>query len=98
MSFVVRVSPSAKADLLRLYAFLAEKDAVAARRAMVVIHRAFEGLESFPLSYRKMVRDDPTLREIIIPFGNSGYVASFRIRDDEVRILAIRHQFEDDYL
>lgn len=81
---------------MRLYIFLAEKDYRAARRSMVAIQRAFDGL--FPFSHRKMGPDDPTLREIIIPFGNSGYVASFRIRDDEVRILAIRHQIEDDYL
>ena len=39
-----------------------------------------------------------TLRELIIPFGNSGYVALFEIETGgHVTILALRHQREDDY-
>lgn len=98
MSFTVRISPAARADFRRLYMFLAEKDVAAARRGIDVIRQAFEVLKRFPYSCRKAVPDDPTLREMVIPFGNAGYVAAFRIRGNEVRILAIRHQFEDDYL
>lgn len=39
------------------------------------------------------------LRELLIPFGASGYVALFEIVNAEVvHVLAIRHQLEDDYL
>lgn len=98
MKFTVRVSPAARADLERLYEFLAQRDIAAARRSLGVIRQAFEGLTLFPYSCRKLLPDDPTLRELIIPFGNAGYVVAFRIHEKEVRILAIRHQFEEDYL
>jgi mRNA-degrading endonuclease RelE of RelBE toxin-antitoxin system len=39
------------------------------------------------------------LRELVIPFGSSGYVMLFEIDDaSTVIILAVRHQREDDYL
>jgi ParE toxin of type II toxin-antitoxin system, parDE len=38
--------------------------------------------------------ESPELRELIIEFGNSGYVALYRheIDDDAVYVLAFRHQ------
>ena len=40
----------------------------------------------------------PFLRDLVIPFGHSGYVALFEIEDAAtVTILAVRHQLEDDY-
>lgn len=50
-----------------------------------------------PFIYRK-AGTSPFLRELLIPFGNSGYVALFEIEDaSTVTILAVRHQLEDDY-
>ncbi len=38
------------------------------------------------------------LRELIVPFGCSGYVALFEIEDESnVTVVAVRHQLEDDY-
>ena len=38
------------------------------------------------------------LRELVIPFGASGYVALFEIvESDRVIVGAVRHQREDDY-
>jgi hypothetical protein len=40
----------------------------------------------------------PRWRELLIPFGHSGYVALFEIDDDRtVTVTAVRHQREDDY-
>lgn len=40
----------------------------------------------------------PFLRELIIPFGRSGYVALFEIEGaSHMLITAVRHQLEDDY-
>ncbi len=49
------------------------------------------------LGQRRSV-DEP-LRELVISFGRSGYIALYRFKpeSDEVRILAIRHQREIDY-
>lgn len=42
--------------------------------------------------------DNTFLRELIIAFGASGYVALFEIDDaSTVTVLAVRHPREDDY-
>lgn len=98
MSYRVRYTAAARADLRRLYGFLLERDLLAARRAREAIGKSIEVLREFPFSCRKATTDNPFLREIIIPFGASGYVALFEIEDDEtVTILAVRHQREADY-
>ena len=44
------------------------------------------------------LRSSPFLRELVIPFGASGYVALFEIvGNDRVIVGAVRHQREDDY-
>lgn len=102
MSFVVRYSASARDDLARLYDFLLDRATTAedldlAEQALAVIAAAVEALRRSPFIYRK-ADDDPFLRELLIPFGHSGYVALFEIEDAAtVTILAVRHQLEDDY-
>jgi hypothetical protein len=50
-----------------------------------------------PFTCRK-AGDSPFLRELVISFGATGYVALFEILDEqEVVIAAVRHQREDDY-
>ena len=97
--FVVRLTEEAEADLLRLFDFLLERDISTAERAELAIAKALELLEIFPFSCRKAAGGGGTfLRELIIPFGNSGYVALFEIEaGGYVTILAVRHQREDDY-
>lgn len=94
--FKVRFTPEAEADLLRLFDFLLEQDVAAAEAA----REAIELLEVFPFSCRKALGGDgnPFLRELIIPFGESGYVALFEIENrNTVTLLAVRHQREEDY-
>jgi len=98
--FTVRFTHEAEDDLLRLFDFLLAQDISAAERAEAAIAKAIELLEIFPFSCRKVVggSGSPFLRELIIPFGGSGYVALFEIDDPStVTILAVRHQREDDY-
>ena len=100
MKFKVRFTPEAEDDLLRLFDFLLELDLATAERAQSAVAKAMELLEIFPFSCRKAVGDrgSPFLRELLIPFGNSGYVALFEIEDKRtVTILAVRHQREEDY-
>ncbi len=102
MSFVVRYSASARDDLTRLYEYLLDRatsveDLDLAERALGAITGAVESLKRSPFIYRK-ADDDPFLRELLIPFGSSGYVALFEIEDAAtVTVLAVRHQLEDDY-
>ena len=98
--FKVRFTPEAEVDLLRLFDFLLEQDVAAAEKAREAITKAIELLEVFPFSCRKALGGDgnPFLRELIIPFGSSGYVALFEIENrDTVTLPAVRHQREEDY-
>jgi plasmid stabilization system protein ParE len=102
VSFVVRYSQSARDDLVRLYEYLLDRATTAedldlAERALAAITGAVESLKRSPFIYRK-ADVDPFLRELLVPFGSSGYVALFEIEDaTTVTILAVRHQLEDDY-
>jgi plasmid stabilization system protein ParE len=99
MSYRVRYTKAAREDLRRLFDFLLQKDIPAARRARDAIVKATDFLQDFPFTCRKADADNPFLRELVIPFGSTGYVALFEIEDQStVTILAIRHQREDDYL
>jgi len=98
MSYRVRYTRGAKNDIKHLYRFLLEYDIEVARRALKEIEKSIEFLRDFPFACRKAVHDNPFLREILISFGASGYVALFEIENAEVvTILAIRHQREQDY-
>lgn len=103
MTFRVRFTREAELDLVRLYEFILDRDVTdwaLAERALEAIRHAITGLERSPFSYRKASGgDSPFLREVVIPFGDSGYVALFEVEGgDVVTILAVRHQREDDYL
>jgi plasmid stabilization system protein ParE len=99
---VVRYSARAREDLERLYKYLIDRattteDLELAERALGVIVDAVDRLGRSPFIYRK-AGSSPFLRELLIPFGHSGYVALFEIEDaSTVTVLAVRHQLEDDY-
>ena len=94
----VRLSARAQADVTRLHQFLASKDAEAAKRAVLTIRDAFRTLTHAPMIGRP-IEDHPELRELVIDFGASGYLALYRPEPtlNTVTILAIKHQREDDY-
>lgn len=98
MSYQVRFAPRAADDLQRLFDFLAEQDLPAAERARAAIAQAISLLQSFPFTCRKALPDTPFLRELVIEFGRSGYVALYEIEAPEiVTVLAVRHQREGDF-
>ena len=98
MSYRVRFTKAARDDLLRLYEFQLERDIEVAERAVLAIGKSIELLREFPFTCRKVATENPFLRELVISFGASGYVALFEIEDQHtVTILAIRHQLEEDY-
>jgi len=88
---------SAIGDLQRLRDFLRPKDADAARRAGEAIRQGVRVLSAYPHMGR-IVDDLPeNYREWLIDFGDSGYVARYRVDQDAITILAIRHQKEIGY-
>lgn len=98
MSYQVRFAPRAADDLQRLFDFLAEQDLPAAERARAAIAQVISLLQSFPFACRKALPENPFLRELMIEFGRSGYVALYEIEAPEiVTVLAVRHQREEDF-
>lgn len=99
MTYRVRLTAEAFDDLNRLYGFLLKRDLDAAERALAAIERALALLAYSPFSCRKaLLQKNPRWRELLIPFGHSGYVALFEIDDDRtVTVTAVRHQREEDY-
>ncbi|MCV3735574.1 type II toxin-antitoxin system RelE/ParE family toxin (plasmid) [Rhizobium sp. TRM96647] len=97
MKYRLRYTEEALEDFDRLYDFLIAYDVALAERASSAIQSALAMLTEFPFSCRK-AQGDPLLRELLVPFGSSGYVVLFRIEDARtVTIAAVRHQREDDY-
>jgi plasmid stabilization system protein ParE len=104
VSFAVRFSDGALADLERLFEFLLDRatsvqDLDLAERAIAAIRSAAnDHLARTPFIFRK-AGSSPFQRELVIPFGGSGYVALYEIEPalDRVVVLAVRHQLEDDY-
>ena len=78
--------------------FLIKKNPQASRRAGQTIEHQFSLLKTEPKIGRPF-EELPELRELIIPFGDSGYVALYRheVKDESVYVLAFRHQKEAGY-
>ncbi len=88
----VIVTPEARADLLRLNAFLANQSPHAARQAMDAIDAGLRSLQRMPARAHR-ISDD--LHEFGIQFGRDGYVVQFRIDHGALVIARIFHMRED---
>ena len=103
MSFVVELSPTAEADLERLFDFMlgpadTTEDLDLAQAVIEAVRAtAQHRLAVTPFSFRKAAQN-PAQRELIIPFGGTGFVALYEIVSaSKVLVLAVRHQREEDY-
>ncbi|OCP22478.1 type II toxin-antitoxin system RelE/ParE family toxin [Ensifer sp. LC54] len=87
-------SPAAVRDLERLRKFLQPKSPSAAKRAGEAILKGVQALGAHP-NMGRLIDDLPDqYREWLIDFGDSGYVTRYRIDEDILTILAVRHQKE----
>ncbi|WP_372527632.1 type II toxin-antitoxin system RelE/ParE family toxin [Piscinibacter sp.] len=104
MTYTVLLTLEAQEDLERLFDFVLEReltreggDLDLAAEALAAIKAGLQVLERFPFTCRKAA-DNPFLRELVIPFGATGYVALFEVvNSTNVVVGAVRHQREDDY-
>lgn len=87
-------SPSALLDVQRLYRYLAPKNIDAAKRAVKAVRQGVKVLGQQPAVGRPIDDLPDDFREWIIDFGDSGYVVRYRINQDAVMILSVRHQKE----
>lgn len=90
-------TPAALRDLERLRRFLREANPTAARRAAQTILQATQALGAYPQMGRLIDDLSVEYREWPIDFGDSGYLARYRIDGETLVILAIRHQREAGY-
>jgi plasmid stabilization system protein ParE len=91
----LRFAPAALEDLERLAQFLRDSDPPAASPTIPMIIDGLRVLASHPLIGRPI---DTKRRELLIFRGRTGYLAqyTFRLAQDEVIVLAVRHQREVD--
>jgi plasmid stabilization system protein ParE len=94
----VVITAGAARGLERCRRFLAASNPRAATRAAEAIERQFALLETVPEAGRpfpEMIE----LRELVIAFGDSGYVALYLYvaTEEAVYVLAFRHQKEAGY-
>lgn len=104
MNYEAAFAPSARADLRRLYTWLLDRadtleDLALAERALAAIQTAVQvHLSRTPFIHRQIPGRPALRRELIIPFGATGYVALYEIvRPGFVLVLAVRYQREQDY-
>ncbi len=84
-------------NLERALEKLLGEDPAAGGATASAIESAVGTLAAHPLVGRRVEGD---LRELVISFGATGYVALYRfaVQHDQVRVLALRHQREIGYL
>lgn len=85
-------------DLKRLREFLRPKNPIAAKRAGAAIIKAIQVLAVHPKIGRPAEEMEIEYREVVIDFGDSGYLALYRFENDRVTVLAFRHQKEAGYI
>jgi hypothetical protein len=92
------LTAAAVRGIQRCRQFLEAKSPIAVRRAAEVIDRHLKLLATSPEIGRPYDLQ-PELRELLIDFGDSGYVAMYRHEkhSDSVFVLAFRHQKECGY-
>jgi plasmid stabilization system protein ParE len=86
-------SACSMAHIERAFQFLRDQNPAAALDAVIAIQSAVDNLAAHPLTGRRI---EAEARELVISYGQTGYVALYRfvVPQNEVRILAIRHQRE----
>ena len=89
-------APAAIEDLARLSNFLHQNNPLAAKQAAIAIVKAIKILSDYPQAGRPD-DDNSEYRELIIDFGNCGYVAKYYFKNDLITVVKIKHQKEVGY-
>lgn len=90
-------SDGALRGILRHHDFLASSNRGAARRVVKAIRAGVKAIVDYPEIGRPAEGVPDDVREWVINFGGSAYVALYRFADGTVFILAVRHGREDGY-
>jgi len=102
--YTVKLPEEAVADLQRPEDFATEREVASEipdwtmpRRALDAISEGKRLLSWSPYTCRKAELGNGRSRELIVPFGDAGYVVLLEIVGDDVVVGAVRHQREEDY-
>jgi plasmid stabilization system protein ParE len=87
-------SRRSQGDLMRLYRFLAPNSPRAAQRAVHEIRKAVLKLAAFPEAGRPVAELGGDRRELLIPFGDSGYAMIYLFDGSIAEILSVKHMRE----
>jgi plasmid stabilization system protein ParE len=85
--------PEAVKDVQRLFDFLKDKNPDAAARAAQIIRKGAETIGNFPEVGYPM-NDDTDRRELLVPFGDGGYVLRYIIDARTIVIIRVWHSRE----
>jgi plasmid stabilization system protein ParE len=85
---VILFSSDALSDIERVRSFLDTRHPTAAERALAEIWVALERLEEYPNLGR--LTDDIDVRQITVPFGDSGYVVRYCQLPEDGSLLVLR--------
>jgi len=85
--------PQAGDDIQRLFDFLLERDALAARRMLAKIREGAETLSEHPQAGKRM-DEETERRELFVPFGVGAYVLRYRLQADRVVVIRVWHSRE----
>ena len=83
----------ARADIQRLFDFLAEKDLRAAGRMADCIIDGARVLENHPRAGKPM-DDESGRRELFMPFGIGAYVLRYRLHEEHIVVIRVWHSRE----
>ena len=92
MKYRVRLLPPARSDLIRVSNFLADVAPNAALRAADALDEALRTLELFP---QRAAKTGFGTRELVVPFGQAGYIVRYRVERANVVVMRIFHTRED---
>ena len=81
--------PEAKADIQRLFNFLADVNPAAASKAVRAIRDGANRLRDHPRLGRPM--DDGLRRELFLPFAGGAYILRYRLEGDTVVVIRVWH-------
>ena len=96
--FKTRLNWNQKKDSyeIRLRDFIGEKNLTAANKVAEKIIEATNKLSQHP-RLGKPVTDLPAYRDLAIPFGARGYILRYRISEDVLYIVHVRHYQENTF-
>jgi plasmid stabilization system protein ParE len=83
-------------DLVRLKEFIGDKNREVARRAAITIMNMAKILKDYP-DIIHPIEDLPDFHDLVVPFGSGSYIVRYRIEENTVYIVGIRHSKEEGF-